>query len=106
MLEILTFLLFPLPQTDYESRKPHIARDITIARAKNDDVAVQKLCAELDSLSHLPYNPLGTTHTTSRVHCTAPHSLSALRLLTSHLISISPLADPNNGDQTWDVELW
>jgi hypothetical protein len=46
-------------QTDFESRKPHIAREITIARARNDDKAVKVLCAELDSLSHLPYDPLG-----------------------------------------------
>ena len=46
-------------QTDFESRKPHIARDITIARARNDDKAVKLLCTELDSLSHLSYDPLG-----------------------------------------------
>ena len=46
-------------QTDFESRKPHIAREITIARARNDDKAVKVLCTELDSLSHLPYDPLG-----------------------------------------------
>ena len=55
------FSLFLILQTDYESRKPVIARDISIARAKNDDETAKQLCAELDALSHLSYNPLGNS---------------------------------------------
>ena len=48
-------------QCDFQSHKPSLARDISIARAKNDEMKVRQLITQLNSLSQLPYDPLGTT---------------------------------------------
>ena len=42
---------------DFESQKPSIAREINLARAKKDEKMATDLCAQLDSLSRLSYNP-------------------------------------------------
>ena len=42
---------------DFESQKPPIAREINLARAKKDEKMATELCAQLDSLSRLSYNP-------------------------------------------------
>ena len=42
---------------DFESKKPSIAREINLARAQKDEKLATELCAQLDSLSRLSYNP-------------------------------------------------
>ena len=42
---------------DFESQKPSIAREINVARAQKDEKTATELCAQLDSLSRLSYNP-------------------------------------------------
>ena len=42
---------------DFESMKPRLARDISVAQTKQDGKAVTALCYKLNRLSKLSYNP-------------------------------------------------